>query len=266
MRKLECQSCSTRPVGAVCDLSLDGLGELRAIGVTSVYRARQSVFTEGVPATGLYLVCEGQVKLFHADHLGREHILGIAGPGAVLGELSPTNGAAHSVSAEAMAESQLCFLARERLGGFLQRHPQASLRLIVALSKELGAVRRKARDLALKGAESRLASWLLELAQAAGNPSQGQRVEIPYSRREMADMIGVSTETAIRLLGKLRDRGAIAIERRWVILKDVDKLARLGHRDDMEGWSGPTEAPAPRGLSGNGAASSPQFEQRSLAG
>ena len=136
------------------------------------------------------------------------------------------------MSAESVTDSQLCFLPRERLTQFLQRYPDTGVRLIGALSNELAAARRKVRDLALKGAESRLADLLLELARANGGASSGQRLHLGYTRRELADMIGVSTETAIRLLAKLRQKRIVRIERRDIVLADVERLTQVANYDE----------------------------------
>src|SRR5262249_20218448 len=156
------------------------------------------------PSAALFLVCHGLVKLYHSDRFGRDHILEIAGPGALLGELSLDDGDAMSVSAEALTDAQVSSFSRERLAAFMQRHPESGLRFLPALSRELAVARRKARDLALKGAESRLAGLLLHLAGAGGEIGAGQAIGLRYSRRELAEMIGVSTETAIRLLAALK--------------------------------------------------------------
>jgi len=108
------------------------------------------------------------------------------------------------------------------------------VRLIAALSNELAAARRKVRDLALKGAESRLAGLLVQLARASGEAASGQHLLLRYTRRDIAEMIGVSTETAIRLLGKLKQKRAIAIDRRDVTITDLDKLTKLANYDEME--------------------------------
>jgi CRP/FNR family transcriptional regulator len=216
----------------ICDLPLDALDEFRAASATAVYRPRQVVFSEGNPATGLYLICHGSVKLYHSDRFGREHILEVAGPGAVLGEIPADSAQALSISAEAISDSQLCYLARERLVPFLQKYPQTGLRLLAALSTELAAARRKVRDLALKGAESRMAGLLLQMARTNGGAVAGRHINVPYKRRELADMIGVSTETAIRLLAKLKQKHAIRIDRRDIIIDDADKLAQVANYDE----------------------------------
>lgn len=227
-----------RGQGVICDLPLDALGDFRAAGSTSIYKPRQVVFSEGSPPTGLYLVCHGAVKLYHSDRFGREHILEVASPGAVLGELSLEDSPRLSVSAETLMEAQLCFLPRDRLVAFVQKHPMTGVRLIAALSGELAAARRKVRDLALKGAESRLAGLLVRLARAsseiASEEQPGKHLQLRYTRRELAEMIGVSTETAIRLLGKLKLKRAITVDRRDVTITDFDKLTKLAHYDDTE--------------------------------
>jgi CRP/FNR family transcriptional regulator, polysaccharide utilization system transcription regulator len=233
MRKIRCETCPTRSRGAICDLPAEALKDFQLAGSTALYKPRQVVFSEGAPPSGLYLVCSGSLKLFHSDRFGREHILEIAGPGAILGELSLDEGPPVSISAEAVTETQLCFLARERLVPFLERHPQTAIRLIIALSAELASARRKVRDLALKGAESRLAGLLVQLARVNGSQPTGQ-VQLGCSRRDLAEMVGVSTETAIRLLGKLKQKHAITVERRDITITDFDKLTKLANYDEIE--------------------------------
>lgn len=183
---------------------------------------------------GLYLVCSGLVKLYQSDRLGRAHILDVAGPGSVLGELPGNGDQRVSVSAEAVTESQLCFLPRQSLVSLLQRHPMIGVRLAGALSRELSAARRKVRDLALKGAESRLASLFLQWARAQGELTPGIHLQLAYTRRHLAEMVGVTTETAIRLLAKLKRKRVIEFERRDIVITDVDKLSRLANYDEVE--------------------------------
>jgi CRP-like cAMP-binding protein len=234
MRKMQCETCQMRGQAVICELPSEAITDFQRAGVTAVYKPRQVVFSEGTPAMGLYIVCQGAVKLYHSDRFGREHILEVAGPGTLLGELSLDDSQTISVSAETLVESQLCFLARDRLVTFLQKHPTMGVRVVAALSNELAAARRKVRDLALKGAESRLAGLLVQLARATGEPTPGQRLQLRYTRREVAEMIGVSTETAIRLLGKLKQRRAITVDHREVTITDFDKLTKLAHYDDMD--------------------------------
>ena len=217
MRKIQCETCPVRGHGVICDLPVETLSDFRAAGATSIYRPRQVIFAEGHPAPGLYVVCSGTVKLYHADRFGREHVVDMVSPGAVVGEVALDAAQRVSVSAEAVTESQLSFIPSHGLPTFLQKHPEVGMRMVVALSQALARSQRKIRELALKGAESRLATLLLDLAGA-----EADRAQLRYKRRDLADMIGVSTETAIRLLTKLKNKGALETEGRTISIRDIE--------------------------------------------
>lgn len=233
MRKIECGACTCSGPGNICDWAPEAIDDFRATGSSAVYKPRQVIFSEGSPCTGLYILCHGAVKLYHSDRFGRDHILEVATPGAVLGELPLDEIHTLSISAEAITESQLCYLPREKLIHFLQKWPITAVRLIGALSGELASARRKVRDLALKGAESRLADLLVQLARANGGCETGSRVQLHYTRREMAEMIGVSTETAIRLLTKLKQKNAISTHHRELVIADAEKLGRIASQGEI---------------------------------
>jgi CRP-like cAMP-binding protein len=233
MRRIPCAACPARNRNLLCDLPADVLEDFRAAGTTMLTRPRQVLFSEGTPAESLYLVCHGAVKLYHSDRFGRDHILEVAGPGALLGELSLAGGDAMSVSAEAVTEAQIACLPRERLAAFIRLHPETGVRFLAALSRELMVARHKVRELALKSAESRLAGLLLQLADAEGPARPGRQLHLRYTRRELAEMVGVSTETAIRLLAELKRKGVITGDRRELTISDVARLTRIAEHDEI---------------------------------
>jgi CRP-like cAMP-binding protein len=210
----------------------EAMEDFRAIGQMRMCKPRQVLFGEGNPCEGLYLLCHGNVKLYHSDRFGREHILEIAGPGTVLGEFAANGDETMSASAEALTESQISFLPHDAIVTLVQKHSVTAVRLIEALSRELATARRKTRDLALKPAESRLAGLLLQLCKAEGSDA-GQTVALPYSRRELAEMIGVSTETAIRLLSKMKKRGIIQMDRNGMRIAEVERLTRIAEHGEV---------------------------------
>lgn len=235
MRKIDCEHCTARGHGILKDVPAAQLPSFHSCSTTVLYRRRQVIFHEGTPAAGLYILCRGAVKLYQSDRFGRDCILNIASAGDILGELPMDPTEPYSVSAEAITDAQLCFLPRDGLVRFIQESPLTGVRLIEALSKSVSTAHRKVRALALKRAENRLAELLLHLSQATGTAANEAptRVRLDYSRRELAEMIGVSTETAIRMLASLRQRGAIAVQRRELIITDLDKLARIAQHDEI---------------------------------
>ena len=234
MRRMTCQQCTVRHLTCVADLAVSDLPAFQAVRVTGLYRPRQVVFHEGNPATGLYVVCHGTVKVYRSDRFGRDFIVDIATAGALLGELGVGGHDTYSTSADALTEAQISFLPRDALVRFLERYPKAAVRLVATLSRALAGVRRKAGELALKRADARLAELLLHFADDAGGASGGPtRIRVEYSRREIAEMVGVSTETAIRLLGKLRRSRIIATSGGEIVITDVERLKRLAHHGDL---------------------------------
>jgi CRP/FNR family transcriptional regulator len=209
------------------------LEDLRNWGSAGLYVRGQVIFTEHSTSDGLYILCQGLVKLYHCDRFGRNHILDVVGPGAVLGELLEEPGQTFSVSAEALSDAQLCFLPRQRLIQLIERHPAGSLRLIKALSRQLAAARRKAGSLALKGAESRLAEVVAHLAAARGALGSGTYFPLGYTRRDLAEMVGVSTETAIRLLSRLEKKGVITSRGKEVLVSDAARLVRIADAENI---------------------------------
>jgi CRP-like cAMP-binding protein len=240
VRKIPCEKCATRGACIIADLPDEKLDAFRCGAAMALYRARQVIFHHGTPASGLYLLCHGAVKLYQSDCFGRDHIVAVARPGDVLGELPVDPAEPYSVSAEALSDSQICYLSRQRLAGFVQLHPAAGVRLIGALSTMLSSARKKLRAFALKKAESRLAELLLELAATENANGNGKercngimRVMLRYSRRQIGEMIGVSTETAIRLFGQLKQTRAISIDHRELVIADVEQLVRIARKDEI---------------------------------
>jgi len=228
VKKISCESCPIRDTSCIADLSIDKLDEFRSFSVSAVYKPRQVLFHEGTATAGLYVLCHGVVKLYQSGRFGRDHILAVAGPGEVLGELPLEPSDPYSASAEALVESQVCYLPRERLVRFIELHPMTGVRLIAALSDALIAARHKVRDMVLKPAETRLAELLVKLTGNGGDAAEAVRqVTLAYSRRDIAEMIGVSTETAIRLLARLKSKGVIATHGRELTVTDLDKLRRF---------------------------------------
>ena len=230
MKKIQCEVCPIGDSCCVADVPRSDLDKFRALGTSAIYKPRQIVFHEGSPAAGLYFLCHGAVKLYQSGRFGREHILAIDGPGDVLGELPIDSGDTYSASAEALVESQLCYLPREKLETLIKQYPLVGVRLLAALSESLISARKKVRDMVLKPAEVRLAELLARLAQSGTSRNDGTtHLVLPYSRRDIAEMIGVSTETAIRLLAKLKQKGVLAAHGREFIIADMAKLHRVAN-------------------------------------
>ncbi len=226
--KLEpCVGCPTVDTCIVRGLPDDVVADFHASAKFLLCKPHQLVFHEASFANGLFMLCRGTVRLYQSSSSGPTHVLGVVGDGEVLAELLMEPSRHYSVSAEAVTESQVCYLPSDVLVGLVHRHPAIGLRLITALSRSLSEARNKARVLALKRPIGRLAALLLDLLESSGHRASGERTRLPYSRRALAEMIGVSPETAVRLLSRLKREGIVDADLHSFVVVDAPALAQL---------------------------------------
>jgi CRP/FNR family transcriptional regulator len=223
-----CATCGLREKSVVCDLEGGEFDTFRAIRQSLRYEAGQTVFYEGHPCLGLYLLCSGRVKLTRTSSRGQRQIVRILDGGELIEKHAFRDGAVHEVTCETLEPAHLCFIHRQAYLRLLEHNSALAIRLIELLSSELG-VRMDQRDLfAFRTGRQRLAGLLLELSRRFGQKAgRGTLIGIALKREEMADMAGVAVETAIRLLSAFRREGLISMERRSITLLNQDRLARI---------------------------------------
>ncbi len=203
-----CSACEIRDVGIICgSLTAAELGGLRRIVSTVQCAAGQAVIHEGDPAEALFNVVAGAVKSYKLLPDGRRQITGFLFPGDFLGiALNDT----YAYTAEALQATRLCRFPRRRLEALLAEFPNLGQRLLVEASNELVAAQDQMLLLGRKTAKERLASFLLALSERAarlGRPDSP--VELSMSRGDIADYLGLTTETISRTLTQLRRSGVI---------------------------------------------------------
>ena len=201
-------------------LNDDELGELANLAIERSFMSNEFVFWDGDDPEWFYVVAEGQVKVLKHSSLGREFIIAFFGPGEMFGEVAVFENKPYPASAQAVTETRVVGIKREDFLSFLANRPQVALGIINVLGGRLRDAQGRLRDLAGERVEQRLAGILLMLSSKLG-PT------LPFTRQEIADMAGTTTETAIRVMSHLKDRGIIRSVRGKVIILDEEKLRLL---------------------------------------
>jgi CRP-like cAMP-binding protein len=192
--------------------------------------AGESVFYEGLPAYGLYILCEGKIKVAKRLKGGRSQILKLLAPGEVLGEKTLFDQETYTCYAKALEPSRLMFIPREDFLAFMRKYPDVAFRLIEKLSRELKAFGDKLVEISAYSAKERMARVLLELAQAFGREtSEGLDIGVELPRAEIAEMAGVTTETAVRILSEFKDQGILALPGRRIVILKPEELRSMAH-------------------------------------
>jgi len=201
-------------------LNDDELAELAGLAIERSFTPGEFVFWDGDAPGWFYIVAKGKVKILKHSSSGKEFIIAFFGPGEMLGEVAIFENRPYPASAQAVAETKVVGIKREDLLSFLADRPQVALRIINVLGGRLRDAQGRLRDLASERVEQRLASVLLMLSAKLG-------FTLPFTRQEIADMVGTTTETAIRVMSHLKDRGIIRSVRGKVIILNEEKLRLL---------------------------------------
>ncbi len=198
----------------------DELSELTNLAIKKSFMPNEFIFWDGDAPEWFYIVAKGKVKIIKHSSLGKEFIIAFFGPGEMFGEVAVFENKPYPASAQTVTETKVIGIKREDFLSFLVNWPQVALKIINILAGRLRDAQSRLKDLAGERVEQRLASVLLMLSAKLGNT-------LPFTRQEIADMVGTTTETAIRVTSHLKDRGIIHSVRGKVIILDEKKLRLL---------------------------------------
>ncbi|MGQ7829659.1 Crp/Fnr family transcriptional regulator [Altererythrobacter sp. Z27] len=217
-----CDTCTVRNRAICSDLSRDELNALNSIGRQRKLRAGEQLIWEGDEAVLVANVIDGLLKLSSQTSDGREQILGIAYPSDFLGR--PFGGST-PYGVEALTEAQVCVFERRDFDRFAREHPRLEHKLLERTLSELDRTRKWMLLLGRMNAEQKIASFLLQVADRAGESDSGEEDRITFdlqlSRQQIADVLGLTIETVSRQMTRMKSQGLIDLpSRRTVTILD----------------------------------------------
>jgi CRP/FNR family transcriptional regulator, cyclic AMP receptor protein len=200
---------------------------LREQGTPRAFRRGAVLFSEGDVADRVFLIEHGWVTLRTATPAGGEVILGLRGPGDVLGELSALDGEPRSATAVAVDDVEAVVASAGGLSAMVGRDSELAGELLRVLARRLRESDRQRLEFAMLDSLGRVARRLLELAERFGEPGDdGVRVELPLSQEQLASWCGCSREATVKALRTLREVAGVTTGRRTFTLRDPELLRR----------------------------------------
>jgi CRP/FNR family transcriptional regulator len=191
------------------------------------YEPGQTLYAQGAPLYGYSIICEGAVKLVRRLKEGKKLIVAVLGPGDILG-LAATRQGHFALEAEALEKTRVGFIDKKDFTGLLERYPRLAAALVQKLSDEVAQLQERLFATARQGARSKLAYLLLQLAETHGRKHpQGVLIDVELTQSELAEMAGISRETASLALSQFKSRGLIAFEGRKLLIRDKVGLEAL---------------------------------------
>jgi CRP-like cAMP-binding protein len=183
-----------------------------------VYPRDSEIFGEDEPAEYLYKVVSGNVRTYKILSDGRRQVGGFYLPGDIFGlEFADE----HSLSAEAITDCKVLVVKRSALNALAGRDASVAQQIFALTGRELLHFQDRVL-LLIKSAQERVATFLLEMAQHAS----GNVVELPMSRQDIADYLGLTIETVSRTLSALETAAVIEVATsRRIVLRNRAALA-----------------------------------------
>jgi CRP/FNR family cyclic AMP-dependent transcriptional regulator len=200
-----------------------GLPELERQALFSAGRARTyprnaRVFCEGDRSDFVVVIVEGRVKVLVTTREGGESVLGVRGPGSLVGELAAFDGGPRVATAVALDPLTVRLLSAEEFRAFVARQSGAGIELIRMLTGRLREADRRRAEFGTYDTLPRVARLIGELVVNDAS------LTIRLTQDEIAGLVGASRESVARALATLRQRGLVATGRGTITVVDLDGL------------------------------------------
>ena len=208
------------------ELSREQIASLRLQEIDKSYKKGEVLFSEGSYPKALYVVYKGIVKIHKYGVNGKEQITRLASAGDLIGYRSLLNNETYSASATAVEETKLFKIPSDAFFNLLKENPDFSMKVIQMLANDLRQSEKQVVDMAQKSVREKIAEALLLLSSKFGVNENTNALNSILTRKEIGDIAGVTTESAIRTISDFNKEQIIEIEGKRILIKDVTKLER----------------------------------------
>jgi len=206
-------------------LSPQTLKDFDAMKASAAYPEGAVLFLEKQEARGIFVLCEGEVKLTVSSSDGKTLILRIARAGEVLGLMATLSGTPYELTAETLRPCQISFVRREEFLRFVARHPEVTQGIVKQLSANYHSACEQLKTVGLSSsAPEKLARLLLGWSECGEQTKLGTRITLPLTHQEIAEFIGSSRETVTRTLSDFRNRHLVTMKGSTLMIADRPAL------------------------------------------
>lgn len=201
------------------------LKELARAARKKTYDRGQMVFFENDPCEGFYFIRTGSVKIYKMSPEGREQILHTLKAGETFAEVPTFDNGLCPANVQAVEDSILLLIRRSDFERVVHEYPEVAIGLLQHFARWLRRFTIQLEELALKDVSSRLAGYLLRLADETGSPTpEGIEVKLKESQHEIASRIGTVREIVSRNLKKFQEMDLIGLHGRRLVILDRQGL------------------------------------------
>jgi CRP/FNR family transcriptional regulator, cyclic AMP receptor protein len=209
-------------------LTPDERSTLRSLGYSRKYPQGATICVEGEPATHLFVLVDGWVKIVSVTTDGHETILGLRGDGEIVGEAAGEAAGRRNATMQALDDVDALAVSYDRFTAFLDAHSGASHAYRRMMAQRWSNADAMLRRRAVTSGAQRLALLLLDLAERHGSQaSSAVEIALPLSQEQLGSLAGTSRATVARAFTDWRRRGFIRTGQRHITLIDLPGLRAI---------------------------------------
>ncbi|WP_421379791.1 Crp/Fnr family transcriptional regulator [Bacillus salacetis] len=183
---------------------IDELSEMRPVKKGTV------ITSPDQPIPALFLLKEGQVRLYRMNHQGKQFTVDILTGGNIFGETSTLSLTDDDIYTEAMTDTYLCVIGVDEFEAFIEKNPKIALKFINILSNRLKEVYTLSEKIALSDVKYRILFLLLKLSEKTGKrKKEWQTINMKLTHADIAGMVGSTRETTSAMISALKKEGYI---------------------------------------------------------
>ncbi|HST03659.1 MAG TPA: Crp/Fnr family transcriptional regulator [Chloroflexia bacterium] len=194
-------------------------------GRTRRLKPNAYLFRQGAPATTLYVLVAGQIKMTQITPEGHQVLLRVASPGETIGAIAVVDKALYPATAQAADECRLLAWDSDSMLALMLRFPHLALNMLRVVSAHVIEFQDRYRELATERVERRVARAMLRLANQVGRRSaDGILIDVALTQQDLAEMTGTTRYTISRMLSEWEQRGLVKAGRGRVLIKQPHDL------------------------------------------
>lgn len=202
--------------------------KLLGLFVEENYNKDEYIFYEGELCNYLYLVYQGRVKIIKHSSSGKDIIIDIIPPGEIFGAVPLLSGNPFPASAIAGDPSIILKLSKSYYIDLEKKFAGLTSSIAKTMGKRLVTAHEIMQTIAVEKVEIRIAKTLLKLFR---EQTSEENIPISITRQELADMIGTTVETSIRVLSKFKKKGLITSQRGKIWIKNLSALEKMTNEE-----------------------------------
>lgn len=228
-----CRNCGSKQcinnIPLLSNLSEEEAQKIAA-GVTTVsYKKGAYLFKAGAKANKLFILCEGQIKLFKTNSEGKEQIIYIMSAGDFFGAFNLLKEDEFDMDAMALEDSEVSLLAKSEFDKIILTNPEITLKVFEKAYERITKAEALVERLSINNLDSKVAGLIVHLVKEFGvETKEGILIKLTISREEMGSYAGIARETMSRKLNYFQELGLIEVKnKKQILVKNINELENM---------------------------------------